>query len=177
VKSSIVSRYVLGAVLTLVLAAPAAAQTAQAQDKPVVGVGFSFMHTGQNGPGVSGNVAVPFRHLNSAVVSIVGDAGFNHFPDFTNLSLFGGVRFTMTSQPKLQPYIQAGVGAMLHHSSTPCPFCSDNAFGLAAGAGVRYPVNPQLGAFAELDLGRAKFGGFGYNGYRFVAGVSFEVGK
>ncbi len=165
-----------GAVLALTLSTPARAQTSDAT--PVVGVGFAMMHTGRNAPGVAGSIAVPFRELSSGRISIVGDVGFNHFDNFTSMSFFGGARYSMSmaSGSPLEPFVQAGVG-ILHQSAESFVESGTSHFGFAAGAGVRYQFEPTMGALAEIDLGRASYGGFSFNGFRLLVGVTFALGK
>jgi hypothetical protein len=157
-----------------ILVAAALPAAAQNEDKPLVGVGLSFLHDeGGTATGFAVDIAKAFRSMNKAQLSAVGDLGWNRFGDADSnvLSILGGVRITGTADAKLQPYGQFLLG--LEHC------CEDNGFAIQPGAGIDYLYNDKVAIRAAVDFRRTSYGdGFDpFNAARFWFGISTRLGN
>ena len=157
--------------LLLIVAASLAGltQPARAQSERPVGEqvtfepGFSFLRSfGETGIGFSGYVNDPFKKLqNGGTLGVVGGIDFHNFEFERDLSVRGGVRFTLKSQSKITPFVQ-GLAGVAHSSGKDCfGGCSESNFQAAAGGGVFVAMTPRVyfDGLILLDLDRRESAG------------------
>jgi hypothetical protein len=175
VRSRTVAKITILTALMFALAAPAAAQNRNkpgndADDKPLFGVGLSFLHdAGATATGIAADIRLPdFNKSDNFGLGIVGDVGFNHFSGATILSIGGGVRATFKPMnQKLRPFIQVLIG--IEHC------CGETDLYFSPGGGIDFAINPNLNVRAQIDF-RHVNGPIGFNETRFWFGVSLPLG-
>ncbi|HVT49394.1 MAG TPA: hypothetical protein VG871_20190 [Vicinamibacterales bacterium] len=159
-------------ILTLALAAPAAAQQ---PSRPVsggndqtmlVGAGLTFLNAGDStGVGFAGNALFnALKTTDTGRIGIVGDLGWNHFDGGSATTVMGGGRYTFTTKGKVVPYGQFLVGVV--HS----PGSTDFHPSLGFGADVAWL--PNLNFRGEISFIFADS-----NATRFFLGVSLPIHK
>lgn len=177
-----VTTSLIGLMLVLAMAAPAAAQPAGS--RPLLGAGLSFLTDGdETGTGFMVDIGFPFLDMNGAVLSGVGDFGYHNFDGFSTLTYMPGVRFTATKSSRFQPFGQFLIGAT-HFSASDCEGegCSENDFTLAPGGGIDIRINDKFNFRGQVDFLIIKFPGEFEgesdwdNATRFTFGISMKIG-
>ena len=176
VRIRTVTGLLMGVALVLVLAAPAAAQakksSASDADKPLFGVGLSFLHgEGETGKGFTADVLIKnFKSTDKMAIGVLGDVGFYHFTDEWDSSFMGGVRVTGTSNAKVMPFGQFLIG--IEHGGG----ATDTAF--EPGGGVDVPLSNQKFNFRVAIGIRFIKGDFKtFHATKFTVGISCPIGN
>ena len=95
VRIRTVTTSLVGLALSLVLAAPAAAQGQAASSGPLFAAGLSFLNIAEDtGTGFQVDLSYPVKVMTNSNIGIVGDFGWNAFGDGISSLMFGaGGRF------------------------------------------------------------------------------------
>lgn len=173
-----VTTSLIGLALTLALAAPAAAQGAAASSGPTFAAGVSFLNIAEDtGTGFQVDLGYPVQSMNKGNIGIVGDFGWNSYGDEVSSLMFGGgVRFTGTTNAKVQPFGQFLIG-MSRFSNE---FDSESDMYVAPGGGVDIRLNDKWNFRGQIDIPIVMFAedvGGSETGVRFMFGVSTRIGS
>lgn len=178
VRIRTVTTSLIGLALTLALAAPAAAQGAAASSGPTFAAGVSFLNIAEDtGTGFQVDLGYPVQSMNKGNIGIVGDFGWNSYGDEVSSLMFGGgVRFTGTTNAKVQPFGQFLIG-MSRFSNE---FDSESDMYVAPGGGVDIRLNDKWNFRGQIDIPIVMFAedvGGSETGVRFMFGVSTRIGS
>jgi hypothetical protein len=173
-STSFMTRTLIGSalILTLALAAPAAAQQPSRplsggdDQTMLVGAGVTFLNVAEStGVGLGANALFnALKTTDTGRLGIVGDFGWNHFDGGSVATVMGGARYTFTTSGKFSPYGQFLVG--LVHAP------GDNDFNPSLGFGTDVAWRPNLNFRAEVSFIFADS-----NATRFFLGVSLPIHK
>ncbi len=168
--SRLISKIVVGTVMGLALAVPAAAQNSAG---PNVSVGYSIfnLENSTSGAGFLAGVEYPVSTSGNLGISAVGEIGIHRFGDFdtTITSFMGGGRISGLSNEVFRPFGQVLVGGI--HS----PGITD--FSLSFGGGVDVTLNAPVNVRAEIDFPIDYFEGTHETGKRFTFSVVLPFGR
>jgi hypothetical protein len=172
-----VTTSLIGLALVLALAAPAAAQGAAASsDRPLLGLGVSFLTDGdETGTGFAVDIAKAFRAMDKMKISGVGDFGFHSFDGFKTITFMGGARVTATGIDKVAPFGQFLIGAT-RFSVSDCDGCNETDLTFAPGGGVDIRLTDKINFRGQIDFLIIKFEGDTDNATRFTFGISMLLG-
>ncbi len=174
-----VATLVIGTAFLVASAAPALAQArpsapakssttaSSSSSKGEFGVAYSFLHLGGDnaGAGFDAYFAKNFRSNGAGTLAILGDFSLHHTNGNTGEFYTGGVRETFKSSSKVKFYGQATLGL----------FHDDNAFALLFGGGVKYPINPKIDVYTQIDFPIVFFSGDTQSGIRWNVGIAIPI--
>jgi hypothetical protein len=173
VRAQTAATVIFSSALILTFATSGAAQSgSQLIDRPLLGVGLSFLRENKDtGNGVAVDFVRNFAATPVTRVGAVGDFALHHFNGLTDTSYSGGIRATTSGNDRLALFGQFMVG-LLH-----CGGCGGTNVVFGPAAGVDVAVAPGVNFRGQVDFRFVRVDGGTFNQTRYWFGVSLAVGR